>query len=245
SHRYIATRMKELAPDARRRGEPVEIRAELADPVPTIGGSIRDASPMAGLMRDGAQDQRELPGSLRSSGSGLPLAARPDVAAFRSEPLAEPADLTGPVYVDLWLRSESPSCDLSVKLVDEYPRSAYWPNGYAMNLSEIYTRFATWTDRLPGLEDPAHLVRVGPFHIANVFGTGHRIRIDIANSNAPRYDQNPEALPAFRFQICAVGADGESAVSGTSRSGLRFTEQRPNPLAASDHHVGTQKGNHP
>jgi uncharacterized protein len=139
-HRRTATRPRRPAP--RRTGRDP---GNLANPVPTIGGSIRDASPMAGLMRDGAQDQRELLGSLRSSGSGLPLAARPDVAAFRSDPLAEPADLTGPVYIDLWLRSESPSCDLSVKLIDEYPRSADWPNGYAMNLSEIYTRFATWT----------------------------------------------------------------------------------------------------
>lgn len=240
--RLVLTGGQHLAHDDRVRGEPVEIRANLADPVPTIGGSIRDASPMAGLMRDGAQDQRELPGSLRSSGSGLPLAARADVAAFRSDPLAEPADLTGPVYIDLWLRSESPSCDLSVKLVDEYPRSGDWPNGYAMNLSEIYTRFATWTDRLPGLDDDPRLVRVGPFHIANVFGAGHRIRIDIANSNAPRYDQNPEALPIYRFQICAGGVDGDSALTAASRSGLRFAEAPSNPLAAGDQYVNTPKG---
>jgi uncharacterized protein len=216
----------------------VVIRADLSRPVPTIGGSIRDASPMPGLMRDGAQDQRELPGSLRSSGSGLPLAARPDVAAFRTEPLAEPADVTGPVYVELWLRSGSPSCDLSIKLIDEYPPSRHWPQGYAMNLSEIYTRFATWTTRLPGLDDEPVRVRVGPFHIGNLFGAGHRLRIDVANSNAPRYDQNPEALPGFPFEICAAGVDGVSAVEAHSISGLRFAEPGPNPLAAGDQYVG-------
>ena len=217
----------------------VQLRVNLANPVPTIGGSIRDASPMAGLMCDGARDQRELPGSLRSTGSGLPLAARPDVVAFRSDPLAEPADLTGPVYVDLWLRSESPACDLSVKLVDEYPRSEHWPNGYAMNLSEIYTRFASWTTLLPGLgEDPAH-VRVGPLHIANLFGAGHRIRIDVANTNAPRYDQNPEALPGFRFEICA--ADDTVGLAAHSMSGLRFADPAPNPLVAGDQYNGRRK----
>ena len=226
-----------LAPDGAPAGGVVPIRANLANPVPTIGGSIRDAAPMAGLMRDGAQDQRELPGSLRSSGSGLPLSARPDVAAFRSDPLAEAADLTGPVWVDLWLRSESPSCDLAVKLVDEYPRSDQWPNGYAMNLSEIYTRFATWTRLLPGLDDEPVHVRVGPFHISNLFGVGHRIRVDVANSNAPRYDQNPEALTGFRFEVCAAGPGGASHLTATSLSGVRFAEPPPNPLAAGDQYA--------
>ncbi|MEX2562360.1 MAG: CocE/NonD family hydrolase [Nitriliruptoraceae bacterium] len=234
------TSHQELAHDDRPRDGAVGLRVNLANPVPTIGGSIRDAHPMGGLMKDGAQDQRELAGSLRSSGSGLPLAARPDVAAFRSDPLEAAADVTGPVYLDVWVRSESPSCDLAVKLVDEYPSSNDWPNGYAMNLSEIYTRFASWTRQLPGLdEDPVH-VRIGPFHIGNVFEAGHRIRVDMANSNAPRYDQNPEALPGFRFEICAVGSDGASSVTVPTISGLRFAAPAPNPLSAGDQYVNTR-----
>lgn len=218
-------------------GSSVMLTVDLNHPVPTIGGSIKDSPPMGGLMRDGAQDQRELPGSLHSSGSGLPLAARPDVAALRSAPLAEPADLTGAVYVDVWVRSESAACDLAVKIVDEYPRSNQWPNGYAMNLSEIYLRFASWTRLLPGLdENPMH-VRVGPFHIGNRFGAGHRIRVDVANSNAPRYDRNPQALPTFRFEICPVGVDGASGLTATSRSGLTFASPPANPLAASDQYA--------
>lgn len=231
------TGTRELAHDDRDRGGSVALRVNLATPVPTIGGSIKDSPPMGGLMRDGAQDQRELEGSLRSSGSGLPLAARPDVAAFRTDPLAAEADLTGPIFIDLWLRSESPSCDLAVKIVDEHPRSPHWPNGYAMNLSEIYLRFASWTRRLPGLGEPPAHVSVGPFHVANVFGAGHRIRVDIANSNAPRYDQNPEALPGFRFEVCAVGADGASTLTATSTIGLAFAQPPPNPLAAGDQYA--------
>ena len=34
-------------------------------------------------------------------------------------------------------------------------------------------------------------IRIEPFPTANVFKKGHRIRVDIASSNFPRFDVNP------------------------------------------------------
>ena len=58
--------------------------------------------------------------------------------------------LTGPLFVDLWLTSDSPACDVSVKIVDEYPASADWPEGFALNIAEGYRRCASWTEPVAG-----------------------------------------------------------------------------------------------
>ncbi|WAX55156.1 CocE/NonD family hydrolase [Jatrophihabitans cynanchi] len=184
-----------------------DLRVDLARPVPTIGSSIRNPDIIPGFVASGGQDQRELPDALDSPGSGLPLAARPDVAAFRSAPLADDVDLTGPLFVDLWLTSESAACDLSVKIVDEYPASRDWPDGFALNLADGYRRCASWTQLVAGAQNgEPTLVTVGPLHVSNRFAVGHRIRVDVANSSWPRYDRNPEALDRFTVTVHCGGA---------------------------------------
>lgn len=162
-------------------------------PVPTIGSSIKNPDILPGFLASGGCDQREFPEVLDSPGTGLPLSSRPDVAAFRSDPLPADVDVSGPLYVDVWLTSDSPSCDVSVKVVDEYPRSAEWPEGFHLNVAEGYLRCASWTGQVAGHGDEPTLVTVGPLHLSNLFAAGHRLRVDLANSNWPRFDRNPEA----------------------------------------------------
>ena len=135
------------------------------------------------------------------------------VLAFRSEPLDTAVDIVGPLHVRLWVSATTKACDLSLKIVDEYPSSASWPSGFALNIADHYQRFATWTEELPGDPGKPKLIEVGPIHIANRFEKGHRIRLQIANSSWPRYDRNPEADQRFEFHVWA-GGETDSSVEG-------------------------------
>jgi putative CocE/NonD family hydrolase len=189
------------------------IAANLDAPVPTIGSSIQNPEIIPGFLVTGGADQVERPDAHLSPGTGLPLSSRPDVAVFRTAPLDEPLEITGPIYVKLWLSASAPSCDISVKIVDEHPKSGDWPGGFALNIAEHHQRFASWTSRLADDEAVPTEVEIGPIHLANLFGKGHRIRLQIANTNWPRYDLNPESPRRFRFSIWC-GGDTPSVIRG-------------------------------
>ena len=158
------------------------IDVNLDKPVPTVGSSIKNPDIIPGFLAAGACDQVERPDVHLSPGTGLPLSSRHDVAVFRSEPLTEAVEITGPITISLWLSSEAPACDLSVKIVDEYPSSGDWPNGFAMNIAENHQRFASWTSVLP--DDEAD--RAGSTSARCICRTGqagHRIELQIANTN--------------------------------------------------------------
>ena len=70
----------------------------------------------------------------------LPLAARSDVVVFQSEPLQRDLEVTGPITVSLWVSSSAPDTDFTVKLIDVYPTSADYPDGYALNLTDSIMR---------------------------------------------------------------------------------------------------------
>jgi uncharacterized protein len=182
-----------------------ELVVDLAAPVPTVGSSIRDPDLLPGFLTSGGRDQREVPEVLGSPGSNLPLSARHDVAAFRSEPLAEALDLTGALYVDLWLTSSSPACDIAVKVIDEYPPSPDWPEGFHLNVTEAFRRLASWTTEAAGYDAPPTLVTLGPLHVSNLFAAGHRLRLDVSTSNWPRYDRNPESHRHFAVTLHCGG----------------------------------------
>lgn len=190
------------------------LAADLEKPVPTIGSSIKNPdAAIPNFISSGGVDQVERKDVHLSPGTGLPLISRHDVLAFRSDPLEAALDITGPLHIRLWVSATTKACDLSLKIVDEYPSSGSWPNGFALNIADYYQRLATWTEELPGDADKPKLIEVGPIHIANRFEKGHRIRLQIANSSWPRYDRNPEADQRFEFFVWA-GGETDSAVSG-------------------------------
>ena len=61
---------------------------------------------------------------------GVPLAERADVLVFETEPLTQPIEVIGDVEVELFLSSTAPDTDLFAMLLDIYPASESWPNGY-------------------------------------------------------------------------------------------------------------------
>jgi uncharacterized protein len=186
-------------------------------PVPTIGGPITSGEP---VMRGGAFDQHEAPGFFGCRPPYLPLASRPDVLVFETPPLKEAVTIAGDVAVVLSVASDRPTTDFTAKLVDVYPPSPHYPRGYAMNLCDGILR-ACFRN---GFERPEPLVpgevvqvRIALYPTANRFLPGHRIRLEIASSNFPRFDVNPN------FSVAEDLAAGRVTAVNT----LHFGPDRP------------------
>lgn len=141
-----------------------------ASPVPTHGGAFC----CMGEHEPGSFDQRG-------------IEARADVLVYTTEPFAEPLAVVGSIDVILHVSSDAPDTDFTVKLVDVHP------DGRAFNLDDtiLRMRYREGFDRdvrmVPG---EVYEARPGPLATANVFGAGHRLRIEVSSSNFPRYDRN-------------------------------------------------------
>ena len=160
-------------------------------PVPTLGGALTSLEPVA---RGGAFDQVEGPAFFGCSPPYLPLSSRPDVLAFQSPPLAQPVQVVGPIEAELWVATDGPDTDFTVKLIDVHPPSPDYPAGYAMLLTDGILRLRYAEDpTAPRLRGPGEVVRarVTLFPTANLFLPGHRIRLDVSSSNFPKFDVNP------------------------------------------------------
>ncbi len=177
------------------------------NPVPTVGGNINQGGKVA---PGGPYDQRcrkDLP-LCRNT---LPLNRRPDVLSFVTPPLSKDIEVTGPLTVNLWISSTAVDTDFTAKLIDLYPPSPDYPDGYAMNLADsiVRARFRAFQQLGPnyhrayGIRE--ELLKPGEiYHVvidlwatSNLFCAGHRIRLDISSSNFPRFDANPNTGEPF------------------------------------------------
>jgi putative CocE/NonD family hydrolase len=147
------------------------------DPVPTIGGTVTSGQP---VMVGGAFDNRSLD-------------QRADVLVFQTAPLAADVEVTGAIEAELWISSNRPDTDFTIKLIDVYPPNADYPHGYAMNLTDgiLRCRYRDSWER-PSLLTPGQVyrIKVSAFPTSNLFKRGHRIRLDVSSSNFPHFDLN-------------------------------------------------------
>lgn len=178
---------------------PIEEEASLSyrsdpdHPVPTLGGALTSGAP---IFAGGAFDQRETQGFFGATGDGRPLSSRADVLTFQTPLLEHDLVVAGPVRVELWVQTDGPDTDFTAKLIDVYPPSDDYPEGYAMNITDGILRcryrqsWATPTLVTPGERFP---ITLQPFATCNLFKRGHRLRVDIASSNFPHFDVNPNS----------------------------------------------------
>ncbi len=167
--------------------------ADPYDPVPTIGGALSSGGP---VMYSGAYDQRTGPQYFGCWPPYGPLAGRPDVLTFQTPPLPEDLEIAGPIELHLWVASDGPDADIHAKLIDLYPASEDYPEGFAMNLSEGLLRLRyreSWETPTPLEPGRPYAVSVAMFPCANLFKRGHRLRLDLAGSNFPHFDVNPNS----------------------------------------------------
>jgi putative CocE/NonD family hydrolase len=138
------------------------------DPVPTRGGNTL-VIPM------GVYDQR-------------PVEERRDVLCYTSEPLTRALEITGPIVVKLYAASSAPDTDFTAKLVDMRP------DGYAQNLADGIIRARYRESRAhpspitPGI---VYAYTIDLWATSVVLHPGHRLRVEIASANFPRFDRNP------------------------------------------------------
>jgi len=180
------------APSAAQSGF-VEYRHDPRDPVPTIGGAVTSGDP---VMEGGPFDQRVGPSTFtyRPDHAHGPLADRPDVICFQTEPLGTALVVTGEIVAELWVSSDCPDTDFTVKLVDVHPASEDWPEGFAMNVTDGILRLRYregWDREVPAEPGRVYRIRIRPFATSNLFLPGHRLRVDVSSSNYPQFDINP------------------------------------------------------
>ena len=122
------------------------------------------------------------------------LADREDVVVFQTPPLDTAMEVTGPIEVILWVSSSATDTDFTARLVDVCPATDGHPEGYHLPLADsiLRVRFRDGFEKeklmTPG---QSYRIRIELPPISNVFGAGHRIRVDVASSNFPRFDVNP------------------------------------------------------
>jgi predicted acyl esterase len=144
-------------------------------PVPTVGGAELGAD-------IGPKDQRK-------------LESRSDVLLFSTDVLAEPVEVTGQITAKLFVSSDCPDTDFTVKLTDVYP------DGRSMLVTDgiLRARFRESLNEEKLLEPgKAYELDVDVWSTSLVFNRGHRIRIAVSSSNAPRFDPNPNTGAGFR-----------------------------------------------
>ena len=179
-----------------------------ADPVPTVGGSLQNplGKTEKTFIRGGGFDQRGR-SDLTTCVDTLPLSARHDVCVFRTESLAAPLEIVGETTVKLWVSTSGNDTDFTVKVIDEYPPSHDYPEGFALNIADTIVRLRYRGGAHKALEvepDTVYEVELGPLAFANRFEAGHRLRLDVSSSNWPLYDVNSNlgrALHAMRGGI--------------------------------------------
>ena len=171
------------------------------DPVPTVGSAsyyfinfaVSENDPKRWYVPHGPQDQKESPNCLFCK-TTLPLSARQDVLVFQTPSLEQDTEVTGPLTIKLWVSSSAVDTDFTAKLIDVYPPSEDYPEGYAMNLADGIQRTHYRNGYVkPEMMKPGEVypVTIELFATSNLFKKGHHIRVDISSSDYPAYDPNP------------------------------------------------------
>lgn len=148
---------------------------------------------------------------------------RPDVLVYTSDPMPAGLEVTGEIELTLYVSSDAPDTDFTVKLIDVQP------DGRAFNLDETIQRmrYREGYDREVRMQ-PGEVYRVvlGPMMTSNWFGPGHRIRIEVSSSNFPRFDRNLNTGGRNHDEARGVVANNAVHHSARHPSALRLTVVR-------------------
>lgn len=122
-------------------------------------------------------------------------AARADVLVYTTPPLEAEVEVVGPITAKLYAATSARDTDWMVRLVDVRP------DGYAAFLCEGVMRARHRDPQADGKFNPERLSTIEPGKAylytvdfwratGNVFGKGHRIRVEISSSYFPYYLRN-------------------------------------------------------
>src|SRR5262249_24123432 len=138
-------------------------RYDPVNPVPTVGGAELGAD-------IGPKDQRK-------------VESRDDILLLSTDVLAEPMEVTGRITAKLYVSSDRPDTDFTVKLTDVYP------DGRSMLVTDgiLRARFRKSFEEETFLEPgKVYELAIDLWSTSLVFNKGHKIRVAVSSSNAPR-----------------------------------------------------------
>ena len=142
------------------------------DPTTSYGGNVCCTG---GAIQAGSFDQQELE------------ASRQDILVYTTEPFADGLEVSGTIGITLYVSSDAPDTDFTVKLIDVYP------DGRAFNLDETIqrARYRDGYDRQVFMEPgQVYELEVSPMSTSNYFAPAHSLRIEVSSSNFPRFTRN-------------------------------------------------------
>ncbi len=186
------------------------------NPVPSISGNVTgfyewivvpedldsayvpQRARMRSLIPDGPLHQKEREHTVvpaqRDPDTPTLLSERQDVAVFQTKPIETDVEVTGSIVINLWISSDALDTDFTAKLLDVYPPTTEYPEGFHLPLGDSIRR-ARFRDGYESekLMEPGKIyaVQIELPPVSNLFKKGHRIRLDISSSNFPRFDVNP------------------------------------------------------
>lgn len=158
----------EPTPDA----APANFTTNPHDPVPSLGG------------------RNLMPGSEASHKTGpwdrSSLAKRTDILRFDTEPLVNDMEVTGELRAVFHVSTDVQDADWTAMLVDLHP------DGRSYNVVDGIVR-GKFSQSPPSLHEPNSIYKVEIDLVGTswVFKAGHKLRVEVAGSNFPRYDRNP------------------------------------------------------
>ena len=141
------------------------------NPVYSNGGNVCCTG---NAIQAGARDQQE-------------METRSDILVYTSDILEEGIEVSGFIEMSLFVSSDVKDTDFTVKLIDVYP------DGTAYNLDETIqrARYREGYDKEVFMEEgEVYQIDLTPLSTSNYFAKGHRIRIEVASSNFPRFMRN-------------------------------------------------------
>jgi putative CocE/NonD family hydrolase len=114
---------------------------------------------------------------------------------FTTDELKEPLEVTGRLTAKLFVSSDCPDTDFTVKLCDVYPdgRSMLVTDGILR--ARYHKSFEQESLLTPG---EVYELNVDLWSTSLVFNKGHRIRVAVSSSNSPRFEANPNTGNPFR-----------------------------------------------
>ncbi len=173
-HLRTGGRLTAAAPDGEEA--PDSYVSDPRRPVPTTGGATF------------------LPGLLMARNSGhrsqTEVERRPDVLVYTGVPLRHDIEVTGEVVLELWAASSATDCDWTARLCDVAP------DGTSTGIVDgiLRSRYRNGPDPEPLAPGRPERFTVVLGSTSHVFRAGHAVRLQVASSNHPRFDRNPQQL---------------------------------------------------
>ncbi len=136
---------------------------------------------------------------------------------FSTEALTEPIEVTGRITAKLFVSSDCPDTDFTVKLTDVYP------DGRSMLVTDgiLRARYRKSFREENFLEaGKVYELTVDLWSTSLIFNKGHRIRVAVSSSNSPRFEPNPNTGHTFR-------ADTEKRVATNT---LHLSDKHPSHI---------------